>query len=70
MGEVVIMPGPTRLNIPAERVLEAAAKAEITDVVILGYDAEGNEYFASSLADGGTVLWLLERLKLKLLQTD
>jgi hypothetical protein len=35
---------------------------------VLGYDAGGDEYFASSYADGGTVLWLMERLKKRLLQ--
>ena len=50
------------------------AIGELDGVVILGYrkgDPEnrnaGDEYFASSFADGGTVLWLLERCKHKLL---
>lgn len=59
----------TKLDIPAERVLQAALDAELTDVVIIGYDLDGNEYFASSMADGGNALWLLERAKLELLRT-
>lgn len=35
----------------------------------IGYDADGAEYFASSIADGADVLWLLERLKQQLLTT-
>ena len=31
-------------------------------------DMDGEEYFASSIADGGTVLWLIERMKLQLLR--
>lgn len=65
---VVILPVTTRLDVPAGRVLDAAAKRGLTSVVILGYDADGSEFFASSFADGGDVLWLLERLKKQLLE--
>lgn len=67
-GTVVVFPGQTKLDIPAERVLEAAKLAELTDVVIVGYDKNKEEWFASSIADGGTVLWLIERLKKQLLE--
>ena len=36
-------------------------------VVILGFDTDGKEYFASTYADGGTVVWLLERCKIALM---
>ena len=37
----------------------------------MGFTADGDEeYFASSYADGGTVLWLLERLKKRLIDPD
>ena len=68
MGNVVTLDIPTRLDVPAERVLRAALEAGIESVVIAGYDAEGGEYFASSLADGGDALWLMERFKMALLQ--
>lgn len=67
MGEVVNFTGITKLDIPADRVLEAAVGA-LDQVVIMGYDHEGREYFASSVADGGDVLWLMERCKKKLLE--
>lgn len=41
---------------------------QLESVVIIGYDTQGNEYFATNLADGGTVLWLLERCKKDLLE--
>lgn len=66
MGDVVTFTGITRLDLPPDRLLEAAVGA-LDAVVILGYDKEGKEYFASSYADGGDVLWLMERLKKKLL---
>ena len=61
--------GVTRLDIPVERVLDEARAAGLKCTVVLGYDSEGEEYFASSIADGADVLWLLERLKLQLLRT-
>jgi len=65
MGEVVELGGVTRLDLPPDRVLEKA-KGKLTGVVIIGYDEDGDEYFAASYADGGTVLWLMERAKLRL----
>jgi hypothetical protein len=63
---VVTFTGITRLDMPPDRILESAV-GELQSVVVLGYDEDGDEFFASSLADGGEVLWLLERLKKKLL---
>lgn len=60
---VRVLPVITSHDVPAERILRAAIRAELGKVVILGYDADGAEYFASSVADGGTVLWLMERCK-------
>jgi hypothetical protein len=69
MGKVIPFTGITRLDIPIDRVLEAA-KEELTDVVIIGYDHNGEYYFATSLADGGDLLWLLEKCKQKLMDVD
>lgn len=62
----------TRLNIPAERVLANATDAlyEAKGVVVIGWDKDGEFYFASSIADGGDVLWLMEHAKLALLGVD
>lgn len=40
---------------------------ELETVVVLGYDREGDEYFASNISDGPEVVWLLERSKIALL---
>lgn len=69
MADVVDLPMITRLKGDPDRCLQAAI-GQLTDVVIAGYDKDGNEYFASSDPDGGAVIWLLERAKLKLLTTD
>lgn len=67
MDDIILFPGITRLDIPADRVLRAAMDV-LEGVVVLGYDADGEEYFASSYADGGDVIWLLERCKKLLLE--
>jgi len=60
----------TRLDLPTEQVLEEA-KGQCSDgVVVLGFDTDGDLYFASSIADGGSVIWLLEQAKLALLSGE
>lgn len=68
MSNVVELPIVTRLDIDPQRVLAGAMEAGMTEVVIIGYDSNGDEVFKSSLADGADALWHLERAKLKLLR--
>ena len=67
MSNVVNLNVLTTLDIPADRVIEATM-GKLKRVVILGYDNDGEEYFASSIADGADVVWLMERMKKKLLE--
>ena len=67
MSNVIFFTGITKLDLDPDTVLENT-KGKLEGAVILGYDKEGNEYFASTYADGGNVLWLLERCKLNLLR--
>lgn len=62
MGKVIPLGGVTRLDLPPDRILEGA-KGQLEGVVVMGWDKDGGQYFASSLADGGDVLWLLESCK-------
>lgn len=66
-AKILPFTGITSLDSDPDMVLDSA-KDQLEGVVILGFkkDSEGM-YFASSYADGGTVLWLLEKLKLNLL---
>ena len=66
MAKVLPFHGLTKLDIPVDRILEGA-KGKLDSVVILGYDKDEEEYFASSMADGGDVLWLLEKCKIVLM---
>lgn len=67
MADILNFTGITRLDTPPDRVLDAAL-GKLTEVVVVGYDQEGNEYFASSKANGADALWLLERGKHRLMQ--
>ena len=64
---VIPLGGVTKLDLPADRILEGNI-GEFESVVIMGWNHEGKEVFASSLADGGDVLWLMERMKKILLE--
>lgn len=66
---VIFLNNETSLDIPADRVLEAAV-GELDSAVVIGYDKDGNLYTASSLADGGDVLWLLELCKNRLMKCN
>ena len=56
----------TRLDIDPDRVLHGAV-GRLQSVVVIGYGVDGEEYFASSIADGPKVLWLLRRMEHDLL---
>lgn len=68
MSKVIYLNNETRIDIPSSRVLSAALESDLSSVVVMGYDADGQEYMASSLASGPEVLWLVERLRKRLLE--
>jgi len=68
MTNIINFTGITKLDLPVDRIIKGAVDAGLTEIVIIGYDKDGEEYFASSIADGGSVLWHLERSKKKLLE--
>ncbi|TKB27504.1 hypothetical protein FCL47_05040 [Desulfopila sp. IMCC35006] len=63
----LIVPGLTCSDIPVDDVLEAAI-GELRDVVIIGTYKDGREFFASSIADGPNVNWMLDRAKKALIE--
>lgn len=67
MGEVVKFPGITKLDLDPDLVLRDAL-GKLDQVVIIGFNKDGSEFFASSQADGGEVLWHLERAKHRLMR--
>lgn len=65
-AQVLAYPGITSLNMPAEQMLDLAKNANLDQIVIMGYAKDGEFYFASSIADGGAILWLMETAKLEM----
>jgi hypothetical protein len=66
-AQIIDFTGITSLDLDPDRVL-AKAQGQLKGVVVLGYDQDGEFYAASSYADGGDMLWLLEICKKKLLE--
>lgn len=62
---IIPMGGLTRLDLPAEKILRDAID-ELDDVVIAGWDKNGDFYCAANCANGAEVLWLLEEAKRQL----
>ncbi len=70
MADLLNFNGITKLDIPVDCILSGAAESDLQSVIVLGWDKEGEFYFASSMADGGDILWLLELTKKKLLEIE
>ena len=60
---VIPFDGVTVGDVPVEQVLKGAEEANLDMVVVLGFEPDGEEWFASSTGDLSEVLWLLERFK-------
>lgn len=63
MSNVVDLPVITCLPLDPKRVIAGAANHEFKRVMIIGVLEDGDEYFASSDPDGGTLLWDMERTR-------
>jgi len=59
--------GETRLDLDPDAVLTGAL-GKLNEVVIVGYEADGSFYFASTRADGPQTLWLLAQAQKRLLE--
>lgn len=70
MGDVVSLNIITTQKSRPDGVIEGAAEYGLTDVVILGFDKNGEFYFASSYADTGSVIYFLEKAKHELFKTE
>lgn len=62
-AEIITLGMETTLDIPTDRVLEAAV-GKLSTVLVLGYESEtGEPYFAGSTADRAEAIFLVERFK-------
>ena len=55
MAKIIPIGCITKLDIPVDKVLEAA-KGQLEGVVMISFDKEGEVYAAATYADGGTVM--------------
>lgn len=67
MSNVIEFSGNMDGMVDANATLEIS-KCAAVDVVIIGWDKEGEFYYNSNIDDGKAVLWLLELTKKKLLE--
>lgn len=68
-ADIITLSTITKLDLPPERVLQAAIDAKLSGCVIVGFREDGEEYFASSYADAGDCLYHLNRGIYKLCKT-
>jgi len=61
--------GETRLDLDPDAVLTGAV-GMLKEVVIVGYEADGSLYFASTRANAPDVLWLLKQAEQRLLAIE
>ena len=66
-SNVVAFTGVTSLDIRPDGILQAAV-GNLTECTIVGFDKDGEFYFASTQADGGDVLWHLEKARFALMK--
>ncbi len=59
--------GTTRLHTPVAKVLAKATLKGATDIVVIGWDRDGDLFLMSSGADAAEVTYLIEQGKLELL---
>lgn len=67
---IIKFPGMTTVDIPPEKVLQAAIEHDLDEVVIMGFDKKGDLFLSSSTSNVPTVLWIAEKLKYELLASE
>jgi len=63
MGTVIELETVTSASIPPDKILQAALKAGLTEVVVIGQRSDGTVYFAMSTAEAPSVNWMLDCAK-------
>lgn len=67
MDNVITLPVVTTLPISPERVIESLREYEWEDIIVVGHSPDGEFQVHSSETDKGSLIYMLEKLKLKLL---
>ena len=64
---VIDLPVISTLNSDPDRILERA-KGQLENVMVLGWNKDGDFFFGSSIANGPECLWLLELARKRLME--
>lgn len=67
MDNVMPFTGTTTIDRPADMALREALTKDLDGCFVVGRTKDGQLYFASSICDGGDILWLWELVKAELL---
>ncbi len=67
MGDVIQLDMQTILDVPVENVIRGAIKANLSEIIVIGRDVNGEFYFAASKSDAANICWELERAKHELM---
>ena len=59
--------GIAKLDVPVESVCEGVVET-MKEVIFIGWDKDDELVAASTLSDGGEIIWMLEKLKQMLLE--
>lgn len=60
-AQVLPFTGLTKLDMPAEKVLDGAMRASLESAVVVGFTQDGDMHFASSIASSAETIFLLQR---------
>lgn len=63
MGEVVILDVETSLDLPADRVLDAAKASDLSTAMVIGYEQDGSLYIGTTTTSAKEMVWLMEQAK-------
>ena len=67
MAEITQFPGITKMDIPPDRVLEAA-KGRLKTCLVIGYTDDGALWTASSTSDMESAFYMMEQTRARLLE--
>jgi hypothetical protein len=70
VGEVIEANIATTVDLPADKILEAAMGHALEDTLVIGWGADGKLYFSSTTSNVAEVIYLLEAAKFSLLKSD
>jgi hypothetical protein len=60
----------TSAAVTPKDICEQAIAADLVDCVVMGWDADEQAWFGSTMTGGADVLWMMEQFKLSLLTGD